>query len=740
VVCSSIDRYQGDENRFVLVSLVRSNDADEIGFLREPNRLIVAASRARCGVFFFGNDLLLAKKSRDWDQLLRVMAEREEVGDKLPVICPRHPHIPLDLGQECHHVCKATLPCGHTCQAHCHRDGFHPPCKQPAIATLRCGHDKACECSARDQADEILKCHEVVNFHHEGCGHQDIRRCCDKPKPCTKAVRVQCSSCSEWSSTQCHVKSEGNFQCRLPCKKVMKCGHPCSLPCFQDCDLALDDCKLCAQELEDTKREQMAKVQELLAQLGDPGFFHVEKLLREQQPLDFDTLTSSVASFFSTSGFEAEIQLAQRVKNTDLERQFYRGHELVTAPVPEGALRILEVASLDVAQQVAKKGLGHRKKSQKGMATFCDFYKSYKRRESAPGLLTLVLCRVQTGRVYTVGSHFKHHHNKWEQVNKPPATFDSAFNSDTACLRLFRLSVGLPKYILQVRLKEVTGSRPPHWSGAECPAHSERFWKLSVASELEQQALGKALAPGSSLGGRDMHVHGEHSGFRLKIAWRLEHDVLWKEYMAARTKVQVQMESLRKQGASFAKVDLRKEYSTLLRELPVHKTEAMDEQINEVYLSHGTKPEVLLTILQNGLNERFSGGLFGNGTYFAEDVGKNDQYCAPDHGGQNPLQKVLYHELKIPPAYGVFYVLFCRVILGSPVRTQDGEYDMDQRPQVSVWSSEQRELAAIPKSSPPINFHSLLAEKGGKLKRYRELIVYHGTHIYPEYVVAYQRI
>ena len=104
------------------------------------------------------------------------------------------------------------------------------------------------------------------------------------------------------------------------------------------------------------------------------------------------------------------------------------------------------------------------------------------------------------------------------------------------------------------------------------------------------------------------------------------------------------------------------------------------------------------------------------------------------------FRKSLYHELKIPPAYGVFYVLFCRVILGSPVRTQDGEYDMDQRPQVSVWSSEQRELAAIPKSSPLSTSIPSSQKRGGKLKRYRELIVYHGTHIYPEYVVAYQRL
>ena len=42
-----------------------------------------------------------------------------------------------------------------------------------------------------------------------------------------------------------------------------------------------------------------------------------------------------------------------------------------------------------------------------------------------------------------------------------------------------------------------------------------------------------------------------------------------------------------------------------------------DAEAREQFLLHGTKPETLLAILANGPNERFSSGLFGNGTYCA---------------------------------------------------------------------------------------------------------------------------
>ena len=50
-----------------------------------------------------------------------------------------------------------------------------------------------------------------------------------------------------------------------------------------------------------------------------------------------------------------------------------------------------------------------------------------------------------------------------------------------------------------------------------------------------------------------------------------------------------------------------------------------------------------------------------------------------------------------------------------------------------------RELAAVPGVSPPVHHHSLLAEMGGAIGRYREFIVFHSEYIYPEYLLAYQR-
>jgi len=43
----TVDGFQGREKEAVLVSLVRSNDRSEIGFLDEPRRFNVAVTRAR---------------------------------------------------------------------------------------------------------------------------------------------------------------------------------------------------------------------------------------------------------------------------------------------------------------------------------------------------------------------------------------------------------------------------------------------------------------------------------------------------------------------------------------------------------------------------------------------------------------------------------------------------------------------------------------------------------------------
>lgn len=55
----TVDSYQGEENDIILLSLVRSNEFLGIGFLENKNRLVVALSRARRGLYIFGNAVTL---------------------------------------------------------------------------------------------------------------------------------------------------------------------------------------------------------------------------------------------------------------------------------------------------------------------------------------------------------------------------------------------------------------------------------------------------------------------------------------------------------------------------------------------------------------------------------------------------------------------------------------------------------------------------------------------------------
>ena len=49
---TTVDKYQGQQNDFILLSLVRSK---HIGHIRDIRRLIVAMSRARLGIYVFGS-------------------------------------------------------------------------------------------------------------------------------------------------------------------------------------------------------------------------------------------------------------------------------------------------------------------------------------------------------------------------------------------------------------------------------------------------------------------------------------------------------------------------------------------------------------------------------------------------------------------------------------------------------------------------------------------------------------
>ncbi|XP_063384335.1 NFX1-type zinc finger-containing protein 1-like [Cydia fagiglandana] len=84
------DNYQGEENRIVILSLVRSNRNGKIGFLSAENRICVALSRAKEGFYIFGNMTVLQSSSRLWKQINTRLIEQTAIGDKITLTCETH--------------------------------------------------------------------------------------------------------------------------------------------------------------------------------------------------------------------------------------------------------------------------------------------------------------------------------------------------------------------------------------------------------------------------------------------------------------------------------------------------------------------------------------------------------------------------------------------------------------------------------------------------------------------------
>lgn len=59
-----LDNYQGEECKVILLSLVRNNNENSIGFLKIENRVCVALSRAKEGFYIMGNMDLLCNNSQ----------------------------------------------------------------------------------------------------------------------------------------------------------------------------------------------------------------------------------------------------------------------------------------------------------------------------------------------------------------------------------------------------------------------------------------------------------------------------------------------------------------------------------------------------------------------------------------------------------------------------------------------------------------------------------------------------
>jgi helicase required for RNAi-mediated heterochromatin assembly 1 len=148
VSAKTVDNFQGEENKIILLSLVRSNKRGSIGFLQISNRVCVALSRARYGMYIFGNAKCLQEaaykkmkqrnmslksninKNEDlWIRILKVLLNNNNLSDCLPLKCVTHGNVSeiktqkdFELRSEggCLELCQTRMQCGHSCQKKCH--------------------------------------------------------------------------------------------------------------------------------------------------------------------------------------------------------------------------------------------------------------------------------------------------------------------------------------------------------------------------------------------------------------------------------------------------------------------------------------------------------------------------------------------------------------------------------------------------------------------------------------------
>ncbi|XP_061543897.1 NFX1-type zinc finger-containing protein 1 [Phycodurus eques] len=216
-----VDKYQGEENDIVLLSLVRSNMQGKVGFLNISNRVCVALSRAKKGLYCIGNSEMLGQVKL-WSDIFSTLREKDQVGGSLTLCCQNHPERQV--------------------QASCVDDFNQAPeggCTQPCEFRLNCGHVCTSVCHPYDQDHENYKCVKDCTKIICLLGHTCTLVChAECPKECPVRVEKIIPKCQHKQMVPCH-QDPGTFICKIPCQSTLQCGHRCDswcgLPCTSRC-------------------------------------------------------------------------------------------------------------------------------------------------------------------------------------------------------------------------------------------------------------------------------------------------------------------------------------------------------------------------------------------------------------------------------------------------------------------------------------------------------------------------
>ncbi|XP_062400969.1 NFX1-type zinc finger-containing protein 1 [Sardina pilchardus] len=211
-----VDKYQGEENDIVILSLVRSNREGRVGFLSIPNRVCVALSRAKRGLYCLG-DMGMLSRVKLWSAILHTLREHGQVGKALTLSCQNHPE-------------RRTLVAGAGDFAGVPEGGCSLPCE----FRLACGHVCTRACHPYDAEHKKFRC--VKDCARVLCplGHRCPRLCYQTCRECVVPVPKVIPRCQHEQMVPCH-QDAGDFVCQVPCEKRLRCGHVCEAKCGESC-------------------------------------------------------------------------------------------------------------------------------------------------------------------------------------------------------------------------------------------------------------------------------------------------------------------------------------------------------------------------------------------------------------------------------------------------------------------------------------------------------------------------
>ncbi|WVQ96520.1 hypothetical protein IAU59_003625 [Kwoniella sp. CBS 9459] len=266
VTLRSVDNFQGEEAKVVILSLVRNGGSGmpeetdrpvtfdrsaiaSIGFLKSANRANAALSRAKEGMVILGNADLFASQSAMWKSVISTLEEQDAVFDYVPLRCDLHPDhdfgkiqtpglIPIRSPEGgCLAPCDSKLACGHPCPRLCHpadrgctaaQSSSSLTCKEMMEQVLPCGHTVRILCG--EETSDIT-CTQVCGMQLD-CKHSSCKAACGNCRPP-----------SFFSQVPAPILQHGDHRC----DRQLPCGHSCTGVCQKDLETGCAPCKAICQ-------------------------------------------------------------------------------------------------------------------------------------------------------------------------------------------------------------------------------------------------------------------------------------------------------------------------------------------------------------------------------------------------------------------------------------------------------------------------------------------------------------